>query len=244
LLSLGVDLVAQANFIASSAAGESQDIAPRDSMMGSLSLPTLDQSSPMRTSAWQSEGEMTGNLAANDSLSLFVSLEQKNALPRRHADDWQSEDWLFTDDPNEVLKIPFLESESWLSDPDQMRPEPLNASQLDTSAIPDRLSEGHAAQVPIDDLSKDMPDEQANCQFASNCFMRSAFQILPEGSSTTCTKALSLIFHLNRQGWSIANLQERLKAGIVQASADGEQCHIRDDILFEVLTKISVSKVT
>jgi hypothetical protein len=90
LLSLGVDLDAQANYIASSTAVESQDIRPDDSSLVSLSLPALDESNPVHEHVGPFEsGVMAGATAIgqSDSLPLFVGLNSENTSPGNFAND-------------------------------------------------------------------------------------------------------------------------------------------------------------
>ena len=78
-----------------------------------------------------------------------------------------------------------------------------------------------------------------SAQEMDRCFLDTVVQIQAGETSTVCSVALSTILRHNRKGLSMADLQQRLKAGIRIPSGASKECLIENSILFKVLAEIS-----
>lgn len=71
------------------------------------------------------------------------------------------------------------------------------------------------------------------------CFLDTVIQTQAGETATICSTALSMIFRHNRKGLSMAELQRRLKPGIIIPSDTSEECRVENSVMFRVLADIS-----
>jgi len=142
-----------------------------------------------------------------------------------------------------------LDTDTWLADPslqipgsstpqDQIWSTPLPPQQTLPPPPPQQ-------NPPPQTVDNPQPTTDALTAFntsADRCFLENALTFRPGKSSTDCSVAIRMILQHNRRGFSLAELHERMKSGLLAAcKEDSRECQVEDAVFLKLLAEVSAT---
>ena len=116
-------------------------------------------------------------------------------------------------------------------------------SQSQADPAPRALVHQHSPASASDFMSPTVaPTVSTDPSPVGRCFLDSVVNLQPNETTTSCSSAISMILSQNRLGLSLAQLQERLKPGLLAETTPTvpmAECRVQNKVLFQVLAEIA-----
>ena len=142
-----------------------------------------------------------------------------------------------------------LDNDTWLADPSVQIQESsaLNDQTWPTPLPPQQTLPPPPLQQPPQPQTVDKSEVSTDALTAFNtsadrCFLENALTFRPGKSSTDCSVAIRMILQHNRRGFSLAELHERMKSGLLAAcKEDSRECQVEDAVFLKLLAEVSAT---